>query len=128
MTVEALLIVGVVFAAALVLGVLIIYRTGESPATISPILEQRLLSIEGAVGRSDSTIREEFGRGREETREASRSLREELTGLFQSLAGSLRASLNDLSIGQQNQLDAFGTRLGQAKTEAAADARKLLNR
>jgi DNA recombination protein RmuC len=79
----------------------------------------------GAIGRSDSAIREEFGRGREEAREGSRSLREEVTGLFDKLACSLRASLNDLSTGQQSLLDTFATRLGEAKTEAATDARNL---
>ena len=125
MTAEALLVVGVMLAVAVVLGILIIYRTGRSPSTISPILEQRLINIEGAIGRSDSSIREEFGRGRDETRDSSRSLREELTTLFQSLTESLRSSLNDLSTGQQSQLDAFATRLGETRTEAATDARNL---
>src|SRR5207244_1935094 len=66
---------------AVVLCVLILYRSGRTPS-VSPILEQRLLSIEAAIGRSDTTIRDEFGRGRDETREGSRSLREEVTGLF----------------------------------------------
>jgi hypothetical protein len=125
MTAEALLLVGVILAVAILLAILIIYRSGRTPTTIAPILEQRLLSIEGAIGRSDSTIRKEFGHGRDEARETSRSLREEVTGLFDKLAGSLRASLNDLSTGQQSQLDAFATRLGEAKVEAAADARHL---
>jgi DNA recombination protein RmuC len=125
MTPEALLIVGVVLAVAVGLGILIIYRPGRSPTAISPILEQRLLSIEAAIGRSDSTIREEFGRGRDETREGSRSLREEVTGLFERLTGSLRASLNDLSTAQQVQLETFATRLNEAKTESATDARNL---
>jgi len=65
------------------------------------ILDQRLLSIEGAIGKSDAIIRDEFGRDREEGREAARSLREEISSLFERLAGSLRASMNDLSTGQQ---------------------------
>jgi DNA recombination protein RmuC len=58
-------------------------------------------------------------------REASRSLREEVTGLFERLAGSLRASLADVSTGQQTQLEAFAVRLGEANIRAAADARNL---
>jgi len=58
-------------------------------------LEQRLQSLEAATARSDATIREEFGRGRDETREGSRSLREEVTGLFGNLGGALRASLGE---------------------------------
>jgi len=52
------------------------------------ILDQRLLSIEGAIGKSDAIIRDEFGRDREEGREAARSLREEISSLFERLAGS----------------------------------------
>ncbi len=123
---EAVLIASVVLsAAAVVLCILILYRFGRAPSAISPILEQRLLNIEGVIGRSDSAIREEFGRGRDETQEGSRSLREEVTGLFGTLAGSLRASLNDLSTGQKTQLDAFATDLTEARTGAATDARNL---
>jgi hypothetical protein len=80
MPAEAYLLVGVGLAVAVVLGILIVYRTGRKPLAISPILEQRLLGIEAAIGRSDAIIREEFGRGRDETREGSRSLREEVAG------------------------------------------------
>ena len=52
----------------LVLAVLVcigvIYRIGRAGTTVSPVLDQRLLSIEGSISRSDTTIREEFGRGR----------------------------------------------------------------
>jgi hypothetical protein len=75
MTAEALLLVGVMVAVAVALGILIVYRTGLSASAITPILEQRLLGIEAATGRSDAIIREEFGRGRDETRQGSRSLR-----------------------------------------------------
>src|SRR6266481_3664905 len=95
MTAEALLLVGVILGVAVVLGILIIYRSGRTPSAISPILEQRLQSLEGAIGRSDAILRDEFGRGREEVRESSRSLREEVTGLFGNLGGALRASLGE---------------------------------
>jgi hypothetical protein len=95
MTAEALLLVGVILAAAFVLGILIIYRLGRSSSAIAPILEHRLQSLEAAFGRSDATIREEFGRGRDESREGSRSLREEVTGLFGNLGGALRTSLGE---------------------------------
>src|SRR6266404_3585339 len=95
MTAEALLLVCVILAVAFVLSILIIYRSGRGPSAISPILEQRLQSLEAATARSDATIREEFGRGRDETRESSRSLREEVTGLFGNLSDALRASLGE---------------------------------
>jgi DNA recombination protein RmuC len=123
---DALLLISVILSAlAVVLCIVIIYRSGRGAASISPILEQRLASIEGAIGRSDAILRDEFGRGRDETREGARSLREEVTGLFERLAGSLRASLNDLSTGQQAQLETFAARLNEARTGAAADARGL---
>jgi DNA recombination protein RmuC len=124
MTAEVLLIAGAILAAAVILAILVIF-TRRSPSAISPILEQRLLGIEGAIGRSDSAIREEFGRGRDENREGSRSLREEVTSLFERLAGSLRASLSDLSTAQQAQLETFATRLNETRTEATTNARNL---
>jgi DNA recombination protein RmuC len=126
MPVEVPLFVAVILsAAAVVLCLVILYRSARTPSALSPILEQRLLGIEGAIGRSDATVREEFGRGRDESREASRSLREEITGLFERLAASLRASLTDLSTGQQAQLETFAVRLNEAKTASAAEARNL---
>src|SRR5271169_4352114 len=96
MSAEAALIASVVSSSlTVVLCIVILYRSGRAPSALSPILEQRLLSIEGAIGRSDTTVREEFGRGRDETREGSRSLREEVTGLFGNLGGALRATLGE---------------------------------
>jgi DNA recombination protein RmuC len=123
---EALLGTGVILSAlAVALCLVIIFRSSRATSGIPIILDQRLLSIEGAIGRSDAIIRDEFGRDRDEGREAARSLREEVTALFERLAGSLRASMNDLSIGQQAQLETFATRLNEARTSAASDARNL---
>jgi DNA recombination protein RmuC len=140
MTAEALLLVGVILAVAVVLAILIIYRSGRTPTTIAPILEQRLLSIEGAIGRSDSAVREEFGRGRDEAGGNSRSLREEVTGLFGNLGGALRASLGeklDMVTGQITALTEGNERrqetlranveakLGDLKTDAGVSAKAL---
>jgi DNA recombination protein RmuC len=123
---EAVLIASVILSvAAVILCILILYKLGRTLSAISPILEQRLLSIEGAIERSDTTTRDEFGRGRDEARKSSRSLREEVTNLFERLAGSLRASLNDVSMGQQAQLETFAARLTEARTGAEEDARNL---
>ena len=103
---EALLLIGLILSAlAVALCVIIIIRSGRAASGMPAILDQRLLSIEGAIGKSDAIIRDEFGRDREEGREAARSLREEISSLFERLAGSLRASMNDLSTGQQAQLE-----------------------
>ena len=123
---EALLAVGLILSAlAVALCVIILFKSGRAASGIPAILDQRLLSIEAAISRSDAAIRDEFGRGREEARDGARSLREEVSGLFERLAGSLRASMNDLSTGQQAQLEIFATRLNEARTIAASDARNL---
>jgi hypothetical protein len=126
MPIEAVLMAVILL---LVLAVLVcigvIYRMGRAGTTVSPILDRRLLSIEGSISRSDSTIREEFGRGRDETREASRSLREEVTGQFRSLSESVRGSIGDLTTGQNTRLADFAERLDGAKNAAAADAKAL---
>jgi hypothetical protein len=96
MSADAVLIASVILSGlAVVLCIVILYRSGRAPSAIAPILEQRLQRLEAAIGRSDATIREEFGRGRDETREGSRSLREEVTGLFGNLGGALRVTLGE---------------------------------
>src|SRR5271168_2277861 len=108
MSAEAALIASVALSGlAVLLCIVIRYRSGRAPSAIAPILEQRLQSLEATIGRSDATIREEFGRGRDETREGSRSLREEVTGLFGNLGGALPATLGeelDTVSGQINTL------------------------
>jgi hypothetical protein len=139
MTAEALLLVSVILAVAFVLGILI-YRFGRAPSAISPVLEQRLQSLEVAIGRSDTILRDEFGRGREEVRESSRSLREEVTGLFGNLSDALRASLGEkldtvtgqitaLTEGNERRQDVLRanveTKLGELKTDAGVNATAL---
>jgi len=91
MVTEALLVIGVIMSAlAVALCLIIIYRSGRAASGIPPALDERLVSIVQAIGKSDATIRDEFGRGREEARAGARSLREEVTGQFERLVGSLR--------------------------------------
>ena len=86
---KALLLISMILSAlAVALCVIIIIRSGRAASGMPAILDQRLLSIEGAIGKSDAIIRDEFGRDREEGREAARSLREEISSLFERLAGS----------------------------------------
>ncbi len=126
MAIEAVLMaVNFLLALAILVCIGVIYRMGRAGTTVSPILDQRLLSIEGSIRRSDPTIREEFGRGRDETREASRSLREEVTGQFKSLSESVRGSIGDLTTGQNTRMAEFSERLDGAKASAAGDAKAL---
>jgi len=48
----------VLSAAAVVLCILILYKSGRTPSSFSQLLEQRLLNIEGAIERSDATNRD----------------------------------------------------------------------
>lgn len=90
MTETSLAIAVILAALAVALCIVIIFRSGRTASGVSAILDQRLVSMEAAIDRSDGTIRDEFGRGREEGREAARSLWEEVSGLFERLAGSFR--------------------------------------
>jgi DNA recombination protein RmuC len=119
-----LLVTSILSAVAAVLGIVILQRLSR-PSVLPPLLEPRLLDIEGAVGRCEASLRDELARGRDETREASRSQREEVAGLFERLSSALRASLGDLSTGQQVRLDDFANRLGEASARQAEDARNL---
>jgi DNA recombination protein RmuC len=112
-----------ILVAALCVGMF--YRVRSSNAVISPALDQRLVAIEGSITRSDTLVRDEFARGRDESREGARSLREEITTQFAALATSVRGSLADLATGQNTRLEDFSGRLNDAKTTAAADAKAL---
>jgi DNA recombination protein RmuC len=105
--------------------VAMVYRMRSGSSVISPVLDQRLVAIEASITRSDSLVRDEFARGRDESREGARSLREEITTLFGSLATSVRGSLADLATGQNTRLEDFAGRLNEAKTTAAVDAKAL---
>jgi len=125
MPIEAMLIIVALLAvlvAALCVALLYRMRSGSS---ISPVLDQRLVAIEGLITRSDTLVRDEFARGRDESREGARSLREEISTQFGSLATSVRGSLADLATGQNTRLEDFSGRLNEAKSTAAADAKAL---
>jgi hypothetical protein len=109
----AALIASVILSAvAVVLCVGILYRTGRRASSISPLLEQRFLGIEEAIGRSNTTIRDEFGRGRD--RRGNRPVR---TACWLSEGVAKRS--------QQGQLDTFAARLNEARIGATAVARNL---
>jgi DNA recombination protein RmuC len=126
MPIEATLVIVTLLAILVAaLCVAMLYRMRSGNAVISPVFDQRLAVIEGSITRSDTLVRDEFARGRDESREGARSLREEITTQFGSLATSVRGSLADLAIGQNARLEDFSGRLNEAKTTAAADAKAL---
>src|SRR5437773_565538 len=83
----------------------ILYRVLSAGSAIPSLLNQRLAAIEGAVARSDATVREECALGREESQKGAKSLREEITTLFGTLATSVRGSVADLATGQNTRLE-----------------------
>jgi hypothetical protein len=61
---EALLVIGVVFSAlAVALCIVVIFRSRRSDSSIPVMLDQRLLSIEAAMSRSDAAIRDRIWSG-----------------------------------------------------------------
>jgi DNA recombination protein RmuC len=85
----------------------------------------RAQGFETTVAKMEQGLRDELARGRQESAAGSKLLREEVTGAFAALADNLRKAMADLSAGQGVQLDGFGNRLNEAKSEAAANARGL---
>ncbi len=59
MSAESIMIASVILSAiAVVLCAVILYRSGRTASAISPTLDQRLLGIEGAIGRSHAAFRD----------------------------------------------------------------------
>jgi DNA recombination protein RmuC len=127
MLIEATLVVVTLLALSVAtLCVVTLYRMRSGGGVaLSPLLDQRLVAIEASITRSDALVRDEFARGRDESRDGAKSLREEITTQFGTLATSVRGSLADLAIGQNTRLEDFAGRLNEAKTTAAADAKAL---
>jgi DNA recombination protein RmuC len=127
MLIEATLVVVTLLALSVAtLCVAMLYRMrSDGGVALSPLLDQRLVAIEASITRSDALVRDEFARGRDESRDGAKSLREEITTQFGTLATSVRGSLADLAIGQNTRLEDFAGRLNEAKTTAAADAKAL---
>src|ERR1700728_2670111 len=120
MPIEAMMVIAIILLILVAaLCVAMLYRAQSGGSAISPVLDQRLLALEGTIARPDPTHRRPFGRGRDGTRESARSLREEVTTLFGSLSTSLRGSLADLATGQNTRLEDFSGRLTEARAAAA---------
>src|SRR6188474_2702553 len=92
----------VLLAAILILLLVLLLRMpSESP----------LPAIENTGERVERSVREEFGRNREESSGAVRDLRTELTGAVQGLGNSTQARMSELITLQQTQLEGFARQL-----------------
>ncbi|MFL5269404.1 MAG: DNA recombination protein RmuC [Stellaceae bacterium] len=120
MPIEALPPLTLAFAVAgvaLALAIFVRLRRVESSS--------RAQGFETTITKMEQGLRDELARGRQESATGSKLLREEVIGAFAALADNLRKAMADLSAGQGVQLDGFGNRLNEAKSEAAANARGL---
>jgi DNA recombination protein RmuC len=86
---------------------------------------ERLISIESRVGNFDTQLGAQLSQSRGESREASRSLREEITNSFDTLSQGVRQSISDLAQGQKSQLENFARQLEGTRSQAVEDSQSL---
>ena len=120
--VEALLIVLVVLAVVALVLLVLLLRKG--PADLSPVLA-RLDNLERSQDKVATAVRDELSRGRSESAEASRLLRQEVGESAKGTLDSLVRGLADLGDQQGKRLDAFAEQLSKATEASQADARLL---
>lgn len=120
--VEALLIVLVVLAVVALVLMVLLLRKG--PADLSPVLA-RLDNLERSQDKVATAVRDELSRGRSESAEASRLLRQEVGESAKGTLDSLVRGLADLGDQQGKRLDAFAEQLSKATEASQADARLL---
>lgn len=120
--VEALLIVLVVLAVVGLVLIVLLLRKG--PADLSPVLA-RLDNLERSQDKVATAVRDELSRGRSESAEASRLLRQEVGESAKGTLDSLVRGLADLGDQQGKRLDAFAEQLSKATEASQADARLL---
>ncbi|MDR1348639.1 MAG: DNA recombination protein RmuC [Prevotellaceae bacterium] len=83
-------------------------KTANNSEDIKPFI----VGMEKNLSRTDSLIREEFGRNREENQKAFKDNREELSNSFKLLGDNLTKTVSELSTTQKNQFDIFSQQLG----------------
>ncbi len=76
-------------------------------------LRTKLESMEQGLGRTDSLLREEMARNREEAGQNARQSREELAAALRSSAESVSNRLSESALAQKNQLDSFSAVLNR---------------
>ena len=88
-----------------------LFVRGRRGASGNADLQQRIDGIEKLLERHERTLREEFGRSREEAHIGSRRVREEMTGGITVLGDSLLKRMSDIAGLQKNQLELFAAQL-----------------
>ncbi len=82
-------------------------------AGVDTALRTKLESMEQSLGRTDSLLREEMARNREEAGQNARQSREELAAALRSSAESVSNRLSESALSQKNQLDSFSAVLNR---------------
>jgi DNA recombination protein RmuC len=88
-----------------------IWLSSRKTATDNEDIKLFFADMEKNLLRTDSLIREEFGRNREENRKDFKDNREELNNSFKLLSDNLTKAITDLSGAQKNQFDVFSQQL-----------------
>lgn len=78
---------------------------------VSEELRNRLIKIDSDVSKTDSLIREEFSRNRDESQKSFKENREELNNSFKNLSETLTKTIAALSDGQKGQFELFTKQL-----------------
>lgn len=102
-----------VFFVGLVLFVLAAFFHLRSGRAVGESLFARLESLEKAQEKTERALREEMAQNREEQRNASRSLREEVTAILTALAGTLSQAMSERAAVQKGQLEDLTAALGR---------------
>ncbi len=83
------------------------------PQIDASVLLSRLDTLEKGQGRTESMIREEMAKGREELSRTAREQRQELTAAFATLGDSVVQRMKDVAGIQKAQLEAMSTVIGR---------------
>jgi len=105
--VEALIVVGGLLFAVIVLQIVLLWRSGNTARGIAPRLER----LEQGNERGERVLREEFAKSRDEAIASGRHLREEIAKSVMNLGGSLAKTAGESAVSQKNQLDSFAKQL-----------------
>ncbi len=103
---------GVVLILLACLGLLfMLFVKGRGGSDENGDLQKKIDGIEKLLERHERILREELARGREESHDGSRRIREEMTGSITVLGDSLSKRMGEIAGLQKNQLELFAARL-----------------
>jgi DNA recombination protein RmuC len=117
-----LIVIAVLVLLCLGISVFVVVRLRDLNPRSASELAAKIVGFDESLSRFDRLLRDEFGRGREETAALSKLLREEISTSIGTLSTSVTNSVSALAQTQEVLLGGFGDRLTEMKTEAATRA------